>query len=335
MPLIIDRVERTFQNPISGDLKSTTFVENWQVLFTRASLESASPDDLGTAEFIAYFANKVPQIKQNHRLNANAFCQAKQTITIVSKNRPTGVIVTCTFNTQGTDKQDEEENPLLKIPDVTWSSITEREAVINARRIKILKNNNPIETIVGAINVNLPFRNINSFDLAILNSFGDVFAQQPEKEVAYQTVTIVENVPFFSVGLAKAALFAVNGQPFSVDGESIASETAMCINRSAQNRFAGILRYREQTTTLLFKPTHDILVTDNGANAYIGEDNKSNKYRSGIDEGGKITINGENTIKRLDGKGNVLDDKEDSVFLQFAVNPVLDFNLLNLPRQRL
>lgn len=330
MALVIESVEHTFNNPVTGDDSGTNFTENYLVLFTAASIAAASAAELSHAESIAFFANGVPQRGQQNSFNRAAFCKSKSTSALVSDNKPVGVKVSCVYSTIGSNKKDQEDNPLNKLPDVTWNHISEREAMINARRIRMFQGGQ--QRIEKNGNVNRAFINVNGFDLAILNSFGAPFGTQPEREVYYQTCTIVENVITYSRREARDVLGSVNDAPYSVYGEPVEEEEAMCITRSAQNRYLGQFSYWEQTTVLLFKPTHDSIVLDNGDMGYIEE---SQEYRSGIDDGGELTRDGVQVVKRLDGKGNELEDKKDSVFLHFATAPIRDHNLLNLPKQRL
>jgi hypothetical protein len=319
-----------FSNPATQDESGSSFTQRYQVLFN--NIDTASGASLQLAEALALNAPGVPQIGNIFRLNRKAYCTSKSAQTRVQNNKPLSVIVTCVFSTRGREDKDETDDPLAKRPVITWSPIFEREAVKNARIIKVFQGGQEIKALRqqdqgGAAN-------INNFKYAIANSFGAEFDQFPEKEVPYMQWTVTQNLPFFDVGQAIKLLQTVNIKPFRIDGEKILAGQNLLIQHSATVRYAGDLSYREVTTSGLIKTTHDVQVLDNGDQEFWFA---SDKFQGGKEEDGiKITNKGgDEIIAKLDGKGNALEKGQDPVFLHFGVYGAADHNSLNIPSGRL
>ena len=314
-----------FSNGASQDDSGTNYTQRYLVKFS--NIDTASAADLQLAEAQAMTTNGIPSIGDNFRFNRNAYCKSKQAQVLNQDNKPVGVIVTCTFSTIGTDKKDQEEDPLKKRPDITWNHVTEREAVNAVRRIRVVQDGKVIEEKKSQV-----IADILRGGIAVTNSFGDPPQSFPEKERGWLTWTIVQNLPTYDVAQAEAVLYTVNVEPIRIDGFPIGAEKNLIVQRSATIKYQGKQSYREVTTSGIVKPTHDAQVLDNGPHAYI---ETSARFKSGIDDGTSITINGQDAIDRLDGKGNRLAKDKSDVFLLMAAYDLGDHHTLGLPQERL
>ncbi len=152
--------------------------------------------------------------------------------------------------------------------------------------------------------------------------------------MAYLQWTVTENLAIYDAKQALEVLQTVNVREFSLDGERILPGQNLITQRSASLRYQGNTSYREVTTSGILKVSHDIIVLDNGPNAYF-KSKPSPRFKSGVNVGGTISRNGEDVIARLDGKGNINPDDKPDVFLHYGVYPASDHRQLNLPAVRL
>lgn len=330
--LTITSVNPLYGNPVTKDTSGSSYTQRFQVLFNTAS-NTASAKNRQLAEAIAIDANGIPVINQSFRLNRNAFCRSKSA-SARQEGETISVVVTCMFSTKGTDEQDQEDSPLNKAPDISWIPVFEREAVLNARIIKVFQNGVQIgKDIQGKVNRRVgKLAQINNFSEAITNSFGDVPNPVPEVDVPYLQWNIVQNLANFDVGQAELLLQTVNVKAFKLAGETIREGRNLLQQRSGVLKYHGTGSYWEVTTTGLLKQTHDAQLTDNGAHQYIAN---SQVFLSGIDEGTRTKRNGKFAVRRLNGKGRQLRDKEKSVFLHFGIYEAQDHSKLNLPQNLL
>ncbi len=321
-----------YPNEASRNSSGTTYTQRFQVLFS--DIGSASGVDLQLAETLALDADGVPNIQDNFRGNKAAYCNAKSAATRFAENKPVSVIVTCTFTTLGTPSKDQDENPLDKVPVVTWSNIFEREAITSAREIRVFQDGD--ERV--ADRQQGKGKGVNNFSLAINNSFGASFESFPEKEVPYMQWTVVENVAVFDVNLAVDLLQTVNHLDFKIDGYTILAGRNLLTQRSATQQFSGKFSYREQTTSGIIKLSHDVQVVDNGDMQYNPKIAAGNKFNIGAlpkgDKGIKTIVNAQEAVDKLDGHGNQLKEGKKPVFINFKVYEAQDHKRLHLPEQR-
>ena len=334
MPFTHFKTEPMFSNPVTQDENGITYTQRFKVIYSYDSGDATS-NDLQLMETDALNAPSITRYGDQFKGNVAAFCRNISTAVIGSQSNdlPTQVIVTCTFTTIPASKRDEEENPLEKSPDIVWGTYFERQTIDNARLLKI--NGNVINQEAGKGN---KLQQINNFTIPIINSVGQRFNPAPEIDVPYITCTIVQNLSEFDPGEANRMIQTVNVRSFQLDGYTIEPGQALLLRRDAGIEYQGKLSYRVVTTEILLKENHEIHLLDNGKLAFR-KDKPSNAFNGGDPEDlVPVTNDGESTSDpvRLDGKGNILDDKGSSgVFLDYAIFAVSDFRTLNLPAQRL
>ena len=239
-------------------------------------------------------------------------------------------------------------NPLAKRPDIMWSSAFEREVIMNCSQLRVFQNNGEKEKLLGQAMAGA-FNNINQFSLGITNSANDPFNPQPEKDIPYPMVTVTQNLPRAAWDSSANArmIGTINSGRFTVDGVSIGKDQALLLDRTSRTMYQGKLSYREVTTTLLLKTTHDLILQDRGYKRLFklvedeeGEEQAkpSTKFGGG---GGDVVeavakIDGEDTPIEvlLDGKGNPLKPGDKPVYIHFTIHNKTNFNALRLPREK-
>jgi hypothetical protein len=324
-----------FSNPATQNENGVTYVQNFKVTYDISS-RIASGYDVQLLETSALTAPNIPRYGDQFRGNTAAFCNSITTRVIDSQsnNIPNQVIVTCTFSTQSDTKKNEENNPLEKAPDIVWSTHFEREAVQNARILRVIQDGREIDKVQEAGRGN-KIQQINNFSISVTNSSGQPFNPFPEKDVPYMLCSIVENKAVFDVKQANDFIQTVNVRSFKLDGYTIQKGQALLMNREASTEYQGKLTYRKVTTSILIKETHEMQILDNGMYIY---GSGANKFAGGNpDDLIPYDLDGVNstTAQRLNGKGGKLGAGAKSVFLNFGIFAVRDFRELNLPSQRL
>ena len=345
MSITTDKAIPYFDFPATESKDGTTYIQNFKVPLN--GTDTATALELSLVGAKALRAVGVPQYGAQYAGDAFAFCERRTTKTISGEenNRPNFVIVSCTFTTISVDKRDEEQSPLEKRPDIVWGSQFERIVATNARRIRTVQGGQ--QNDIQEQKVNQVFvGQFNQWDFQITNSSGKFFNPQPEIDVPYPIVTIVQNLsrdqwdPITNAKLVGAT----NLNSFRVDGVKIEKEQALLLDRTARTMYQGKLSFREVTTTLLFKNTHDLIIGDQGFMVWkkTGDPRaKSSRFGGGENDFMRVVAKqaGENTPEQvpLDGKGNELlgipiDAK--AVFIHFQVFQKLDFTSLNLPAEK-
>jgi hypothetical protein len=326
-------------NPASQTADGSTYTQNFKVTFDVSGRVTAGVEagrDVQLLEALAIEAQGVPRFGNQFRRNRAAFLTNKSAnvLSSQSNNIPNQVIVTCTYTTISVDKKDEEENPLDKAPDITWGTHFEKEAIYNARILKVFQGNKQIFKDQKAGRGN-KIQQINNFVIPITNSCGQTFSPFPEVDTPYLKCTITENLSFYDVKQAQEMIQTVNADEFRIDGYLVRQGQALLLDRSAVIQYQGKLSYRVVTTQLLFKENHELTVIDQGTKAYIKE---SKEFRSGdpdkrknlMDDGAETTA-----LENLDGRGNKLKKGKDIVFLNWGIHKVSKFKSLKLPEIRL
>lgn len=336
----ITKVSPHFSSPasISGD--GSNYVLRYKVHFDLDQVRLASATDLQLLESRALIASSggvsIPEYNSVHPFNNAARCSNISAQAQVEDNKPTLVIVTCTFTTKSNEQKDEEEDPLLKAPNVDWHVIFEREIVQNADLVKIFQGGQQ------RLSVNSPpnreqVANVNEFILPISNSADVPFKPSPEKDVPYLIANINRNIPSSSWDAKKAlaSIGGLNQDPFSLDGSSFDKEQGLIIDRRASIRYTANFSYREESISILFKNTHDIIVVDNG---FTGYNEEAGIF--GVREGEELvtfkTDGEDNPVEtKMNGFGSPLPAGEDPVFLHFRYLKQINFGALNLPAEKL
>lgn len=334
-----------FDMPATETKDGTTYIQNFKVPLSGFATANALQRSLVGS--LALRANGVPQYGAQYAGDGFAFCTQRTTRPIGGEEDqiPTYVIVTCTFSTISVDKRDEEQSPLEKRPDIVWASQFERIVAMNARRIKTVQGGK--ENIVQEQKVRKVFvGQFNQWDFQITNSSGRHFNPQPEIDVPYPIVTIVQNLsrddwdPITNAKLVGST----NLNSFKVDGVKIEIGQALLLDRVARTMYQGKLSFREVTTTLIFKNTHDIIAGDQGFTVWKKKgdpDAKSGRFGGGQNDFfiHNVRNAGDNSPDQvpLDGLGNELKGiplKEKAVFIHFSVFQQLDFSSLKLPADK-
>ena len=317
-------------SPTCCGLQSTN-PARFQVLFDNST---ATASEMQLVETRALTAPNIPRYGSQFRGNRAAFCNSITPVIAGDNqaNHPFKIIVTCIFTTISSDKKDEELNPLAKSPDIMWATEAVNEVIENARILEVKQAGKTIERKKqkggGSI-----LQQINNFAIGITNSAGEGFDPKPERSVHYPTVTIVQNLPFFSPKLMINTVGTINVRAFKVDGQTITRGQALLIQRDATTAYQGKLSYRIVTTKLLIKQTHDMIILDQGFRIFGTE---SQKFNSGDPLNLTSQINGLDitTLQPLDGKGNLLEKGKEAVMLNYGIFKANDFRRLKLPARR-
>lgn len=319
-------------NPVVRDESGTSYTERFQVLFDH---DNPTARELQLIEVRALNAPGIPRFGAQFRGDRAATCTNITPIQAPdnSNNLPFKIIVICKYSTKSSDKRDEDKNPLLKSPDVMWATETINEVLENARILNVVQGGKTIETLKKRGNGDI-LQQINNFAIGITNSCGQPFSTGPQRAVPYPTVTIVQNLKFFSPKLMINTVGTINVRSFKIDGETILRGQALLVQRDATTAYQGKSSYRIVTTKLLIKQTHDITIKDNGHMIY---DPAVQKFAAGdpldripITFGG-VTLT---ELQPLDGKGGILAKGADDVFLKFGIYNAQDFRRLKLPSRR-
>lgn len=340
------RAIETFANTVSEDQDGITFIVNFKVELT--GVETASASERSLIQATALTALGIPQYGAQFAGNSAAFVvkRSVKTISGEENNIPRFCIVTCTFSSKPTNKRDEEENPLDKIPDIRWSSHFERQAILNAlfRRTfqngAIIGKDQPGDRISGKLN------GFNQFNIAITNSAGEPFSPSPEKDIPFSIITISENIARnkFDPASDRNMIGTVNKETFRVDGVEIDKQTALLLDRTSDSMYQGKTSYRKVDTTILLKDTHDLVIQDKGF-LYKGNDTGTSIDLStafGGSDGTEslfVFTNGSKSPDELllDGLGNILTRSvnDGAVYIHYRVHELTDFTKLNLPREKI
>lgn len=333
-----------FDMPATETKDGTTYIQNFKVPLSGFATASAQQRSLVGS--LALRANGIPQYGAQYAGDSFAFCMNRTTKPIGGEENqiPSFVIVTCTFTTLSVDKRDEEQSPLEKRPDIVWSSQFERKAAYNSYRLTKVQGNKKSEIAKDEKRPKVEVGLFNQWSIGITNSAGQFFQPFPEIDVPYPIVTIVQNLSRdqWDAQTNAKLIGSINLDPIRVDGVSIGKEQAFLVDRTARTMYQGKLSFREVTTTLLFKNTHDIIVADTGYKVLIDPENpktKSAKFGiSGKFRPSRVQDDGAPTPVQvaLDGLGNrqFVKANDPAVMLQFSVFLRLKWDSLLLPEEK-
>jgi len=342
MAITSGQAEYYFGNTINEAENGTTYMVHYIVrLF---GFETASAKERSQSQLIAKRASGVPQYGDQYEGDVNAFARGISVATIggEDKNIPTKAIVSVTFSTIPTEDRDEEENPLNKRPDSSWTTVFEREVVLNAWRRQIFQNGGMIGQVLDAGIIGNVFNNFNLFKIGIKNSANEPFNPIPEKDVPYPMVTIVRNVPSAAWDPLTQSQFVgtINVEDIKVDGADIKKENALCLENSSRLFYQGKDSFREITTSLLLKNSHDLQIQDKGFKVLKKPDGGGSTGFGGGSGGFKPTVakvDGEDTPVEvlLDGNGNILPENAKPVYIHYAIFQTANHTQLGLPQEKL
>ena len=349
MTIEFGKVEPYFDNPATENKDGSTFVQRFHVPLLNVIGSSAM--ELSLIEGRAKRAQGVPLYGHVYPGNNAAFCQVikSNVISDQTKNIPTHVIVSCTFSTKPVNKRDEEEDPLKKSPDIIWGEFTEKVTLTNARRLTVFQGKTRGATLKGEPIANSPFNKINQYSLGITNSALDPFKPGIQRDVFWDTVTIVQNISRDDWDPEENSKLkgTVNKAKIVVDGFKIPAKNAFLKSRTARIMYQGKLSYRQVTTTLIIKNTHAVIVQDTGFQKLVEklptvpglQQGPPSTEFGGTEDFKKIPI--KTNAKKvpveqpLDGLGNALKKGEEIVYSHWDVYEREDFKLLKLPTEKL
>ena len=185
--------EPMFANPAAQNDSGVSYVQNFHVKYdisNRVITGTEAGKDVQLIEASALLAPGVPRYGSVFKGNKAAFCRglSSRIHPDETSNIPSNVLVTCNFRAVSVERKDEETDPLLKAPDISWGTHFENEAIQNANVLKVMQGGKEVFKLQKA-GVGGKLQQINNFVIPITNSCGQIL-----EVIGYRSFSLANSI---------------------------------------------------------------------------------------------------------------------------------------------